>query len=282
MARGKLTIGVDLGGTNVRAGLVSAEKILSLHAQPIRSQGSAAEVFADLCHAIEAAGVNRAAGIGIGVPSLVVQKSGTIIDTTNIPSWQHVPLRHKLEKKFGLPVRIDNDANCFALGERYFGHGRKCESFVGLILGTGLGAGIISGGRLHSGVDCGAGEFGMIPYRDSNFEAYCSGQFFRRAGREGAELSAAAARGEKAALELFGKYGEHLAEAFQVLLYSLAPGMIVLGGSVSRAYPYFRASLEQVLAEKFVYPTVRKKLKVKISRKPHMAVLGAASLVRTK
>ncbi|MGE3262975.1 MAG: ROK family protein [Bacteriovoracia bacterium] len=280
MAKRKLSIGVDLGGTNVRAGLVGDERILSLHQQPIRSQGSAEQVFADLCHAIEEAGARRAGGIGIGVPSLVNSKNGTIFDTTNIPSWQAVPLKKKLEKKFGLPVRIDNDANCFALGESHFGQGKNCENFVGLILGTGMGAGIISRGHLHSGTDGGAGEFGMISYREANLEAYCSGQFFRRHGREGAEVSAAAAAGEVNAKELFFEYGKHLAEAFQIILYSLAPEMIILGGSVSLAYPHFRAALEKSLEEKFVYPSVRKALRVKVSRKPQIAVLGAASLLR--
>ncbi|MGZ3694096.1 MAG: ROK family protein [Bdellovibrionota bacterium] len=280
MKKSSLMIGVDLGGTNVRAGLVSKDRILALHAQPIRSQGSEQEVFDDLCAAISATGVKKAGGIGIGVPSLVNPQNGTILDTTNIPSWQSVPLKKKLERKFKLPVRIDNDANCFALGEKHFGLGKNSENFVGLILGTGMGSGIISRGLLHSGVLCGAGEFGMISYLDANLETYCSGQFFRRFGRDGAELSAAAARGEQAALDIFAEYGKHLAEGFQIILYSLAPEMIVLGGSVSLAYPYFRAALESRLAEKFVYPGILKKLSVKVSRKPHIAVLGAASLMR--
>jgi glucokinase len=280
MPSAKHVIGVDLGGTNVRAGLVSREKILALSARRIRSQGTEAEVFEDLCAVIAEAGVKKAAGIGLGVPSLVNPWNGVILDTTNIPSWQSVPLRKKLEKKFGLPVRIDNDANCFALGERHFGHGRGCENFVGLILGTGMGAGIIGRGQLQSGVLCGAGEFGMIPYRDSILEHYCSGQFFRKHGWEGAELSAAAQSGDTDALELFARYGEHLAEGLQIILYALAPELIILGGSVSLAYPYFQAALARVMAEKFVYPGVWKNLKIKVSRKPQVAVLGAASLLR--
>lgn len=275
----KPVIGVDLGGTNVRAGLVSSDKILSLSARKLRSQGTEAEVFEDLCEVIREAGVKKAGGIGIGVPSLVNPRNGVILDTTNIPSWQSVPLRRKLEKKFGLPVRIDNDANCFALGEHHFGQGRGCENFVGLILGTGMGAGIVARGQLLSGVLCGAGEFGIIPYRDSILEHYCSGQFFRKFGWEGAELSAAAQQGNTEALELFTRYGEHLAEAFQIILYALAPEMIIIGGSVSLAYPYFQAALTRVMEEKFAYQGVWRNLKIKVSRKPQVAVLGAASLL---
>lgn len=279
MKKSKFAIGVDLGGTNVRAGLVTKDKLHTLASQPIRSQGTEKEVFADLCAVIEKAGVAKAGGIGIGVPSLVDQKSGVIVDTTNIPSWQNVPLRKRLEKKYGLPVRIDNDANCFALGEKQFGHGKNSSNFVGLILGTGLGAGIISNGKLHSGVQCGAGEFGMIPYGESIAEHYASGQFFKKHGYDGADLFFKAQEGNREALELFEQYGTHLGFVFKTILYALAPEMIVLGGSVSQAYPFFRFSLDRALAD-FCYAGVRKSLKVKISTKRNIAVLGAASLVR--
>lgn len=274
----KKMIGVDLGGTNVRAGLVAQDKLQTLIARPIRNQGTEKEVFADLCTAIDAAGVGKAHGIGIGVPSLVDKRSGVIGDTTNIPSWKSVPLKKKLEKKYGLPVEIDNDANCFTLGEKQFGHGKKSENFVGLILGTGLGAGIISRGKLHSGVQCGAGEFGTIPYLDSVTEAYASGQFFRRFGREGAEVHQSALQGNADALKLWDQYGKHLGFVFKTILYSLAPEMIILGGSVSQAYPLFRGSLENSLSD-FAYAGVTKSLKIKVSTKKNIAVLGAASLV---
>lgn len=275
----KQYIGVDLGGTNVRAGLVTEDRIVKIHAQTVRAQGSEREVFEDLCHSIEAVNVGRIGGIGVGVPSVVDLKGGVIIDTTNIPSWKDVPLKKKLEKKFGVPVEINNDANCFALGERYFGFGRKCDNFVGLIIGTGLGAGVISRGRLHSGMDCGAGEFGLIPYNESIVEHYASGQFFNKFGSDGATLATAAAAGDREAQARFDEYGHHLAFAVKVILYSLAPEMIVLGGSVSQAYTLFEKSLHNSLAD-FAYPTIAKKLKLKISKLKNIAVLGAASLVK--
>ena len=271
-------IGIDLGGTNVRAGLVKEGKLAELDARPIHSQGSTGEVLADLYAAIDAVATSRIRGIGIGVPSLVQQESGTILDTTNIPSWKKVPLRRLLEKRYGVPVRIDNDANCFALGERLFGAGRDCENFVGLVLGTGMGAGIIANGRLVSGTDGGAGEFGLIPYRDSIVEHYSSGRFFRDRGREGRELSAAASKGEAEALALFGEYAQHLGFAVKVILYALAPERIILGGSVARAWKHFRAPLAHSLAD-FAYPSVRKAFRFRLAQAQHGAILGAAALL---
>lgn len=272
------TIGVDLGGTNVRAGLVDRDRLLKLDSRPIRSHGTKEEVFEDLCAVISAVIDERVRGIGLGVPSLVDPETGIIHDTTNIPSWTQVPLKKWLEKKFKKPVRLNNDANCFALGERYFGHGRGCENFVGLITGTGLGAGIIAKGRLHSGVLCGAGEFGLIPYRSGILEHYASGQYFRKFNREGAELSAAAAKGDPQALNIYNEYGAHLGHAIKLVLYALAPEMIVLGGSVSRAFPYYKKSLFGALGN-FAYQSEVKRLKLKVSRVGNVAVLGAASLI---
>jgi glucokinase len=273
-----IAIGVDLGGTNVRAGRVEGRRAVQVKSQPVRAHGTAEDVFDDLCAVIDAVYTKGVGGIGVGVPSLVDAKDGTIIDTTNIPSWKNVPLRRKLEKKYGVPVRLDNDANCFALGEQRFGSLKAVENFVGLIIGTGLGAGIISRGRLHSGIDCGAGEFGMIPYKDSILEHYASGQFFLKFGRGGAELAASAEAGEDDALQIFAQYGQHLGHAIRIILYALAPEMIVLGGSVAHSLKYFEPAMRESLAD-FVYPTVLKKCKIRVARLKNVAILGAASLV---
>jgi glucokinase len=270
-----IVIGVDLGGTNVRAGLVRNGKLAKHQSRSIRSSGSADEVFADLCAVIDAVWQRGVRGIGVGVPSLVDRKTGVIFDTTNIPSWTSVPLRRKLERKYGVPVVIDNDANCFALGERYFGAGRRVENFVGLVIGTGLGAGIISRGALHSGAFCGAGEIGLMPYRDGVLENYASGQLFKG---DGALVAAAAGRGETAALVAFAELGKHLAFAFKTILYAYAPAMIVLGGSVSQSYIYFESALHEGLGD-FAFPAMREQLRVRVSKVRNVAVLGAASLI---
>jgi glucokinase len=271
-------IGVDLGGTNVRAGLVSNEKLGKIQAQPIRSKGTADEVFDDLCQVIDAVIDRSVVGIGVGAPTLVNPADGSIRDATNIASWQNVPLKKLLEKRYGVPVRINNDANCFALGEKIFGQGKTSDNFVGLIIGTGLGAGIISRGHLHSGTFCGAGEFGMIPYKDSILEHYASGQFFKKFNTTGEDIFARAQKEDPKALEILNEYGFHLAQAIQIILYSIAPEMIILGGSVSRTHPYFQFALETAL-KKFVYPDIVKRLKIKTSRLRHTAILGAASLL---
>ena len=278
MKKKTATIGVDLGGTQVRAGLVESHKVKSIKSKKINAQGSAKEVFRDLCEVIDQVMDKKVKGIGIGVPSLVDQKTGVIHSTTNIPSWKNVSLKKWLEKKYKLPVSLDNDANCFTLGELQFGKSTS-KNFIGLILGTGLGAGIVSNGKLHSGQECGAGEFGMFPYLDGILENYASGQFFKKLNENGEDLFKLAQKNDPEALRIFSEYGKHLGEGIKLILFALAPEMIILGGSVSLSYPYFKKALEESLNE---FPTkeITKKLKIKVSKTKHGAILGAANLIQ--
>ena len=117
--------------------------------------------------------------IGIGVPSVVDTHTGIVYDVQNIPSWKEVAIAQKMQELYKLPVLVNNDANCFALGEYHFGKGKGTKSMVGVTIGTGIGAGIIINGKLYCGPNCGAGEFGMIGYLDKVVEYYASGQFFK-------------------------------------------------------------------------------------------------------
>ena len=189
-----------------------------------------------------------------------------------------MPLRAILESKFNVPVTINNDANCFALGELYFGKGRNFKDMVGLIIGTGLGAGLILGEKLYNGANCGAGEFGMLPYLDHNYEYYCSGQFFNNYyNKNGREMALLAEEGNPEAIEAFNKFGSHLGKAIMAIAYALDPQFIVFGGSVSKSFSYFKKSMWESL-NKIEYQHILKSLKIDISINEHIPVLGAAAL----
>ena len=133
-------IGVDLGGTNVRAGLVEGGRLTDLRSVPVRSQGMERDVLEDMFSAIDAVLRKGVAGIGAGVPSVIDLRSGVVYDVQNIRSWTKVPLKAHLEARYHLPAYVNNDANCFAAGEKYFGKAKPYDHAVGLIVGTGLGA----------------------------------------------------------------------------------------------------------------------------------------------
>jgi glucokinase len=176
----KRTIGIDLGGTHLRAGLVTENNLSSILSQRINAHGTIEEVLQELFVLTDKLVSHSVNTIGIGVPGLVDINNGIVYDVVNIPSWKIVPLRQIMEERYQLPVLINNDANCFALGEFYFGKGRGYHSLTGLTIGTGLGSGIIINKKLYEGKNGGAGEFGMIDYLDKNYEYYSSGQFFNK------------------------------------------------------------------------------------------------------
>ena len=273
-------IGVDIGGTSLRAALVETEKIGPIRSSPVRRSAGQEEVLSDLFGVIDPLVGGDVRGLGVGVPSVIDLETGVVTDVQNIPSWKKVELRARLEARYGLPVLLNNDANCFAVGEKHFGKVRPFANAVGLIVGTGLGAGVIVNGRLYNGAHCGAGEIGMLPYLDRNFEFYASGQYFRNVhGASGEDLSAAAEEGDEEALRVFSEFGTHLGEAVKAVSYALDPEIVVLGGSVSRSFPYFRESMWRRVRT-MAYAAVVADLKIEVSETEHVAILGAAALFR--
>jgi glucokinase len=271
-------IGVDLGGTNARAAVVRTQQLGAVSSVQINAQGSVEEVLDQLCGLIDRTKPKGAAGIGIGVPSVVDIEQGIVYDVVNIPSWREVPLKSILEERYAVPVLVNNDANCFALGEKHFGKGVGCRSLIGLILGTGFAGGVIVDGRLYPGRNCGAGEFGMMRYRDSVYEHYCSGQFFtRHCGETGAELHRRATEGDEHALNAFAEFGNHLGEAIKAILYAYDPETIIFGGSVRKAFRFFEQQMWESIRS-FGFPNSLKTLTIAVSELEHVAILGAAAL----
>ena len=275
---GNLIIGVDLGGTHVRTGRIEDGRISAIASERIRSHGTMEEVLEDLVRCIGQVLTPRAEAIGLGVPAVVDTREGVVSDAVNIPSWKEVPLRRILEDRFGLPVYINNDANCFAAGEWCYGKGKGVPDLVGLILGTGVAGGLICNDRLYEGRNCGAGEFGMLPYLDHNLEFYASGNFFPYAcGRSGEELFRDASAGDAAALAVFREYGRHVSSVIRSVLFTLDPQLIVLGGSVSKAFAYFKESMWDGLRD-FPYQPVIRNIRIEVSETDNIALLGAAAL----
>jgi glucokinase len=269
-------VGVDLGGTNVRAGLVRNGRIIAFEARPHPPKANAEAIIDQICRTIAKVLRPGVSGIGVGVPTLV--NKGIVYSPNNIPSWKVVPLQKILERRFHIPVVLNNDAKCFALGELHFGAGRGYQNLVGLIVGTGLGAGVIINGKLYSGSNGGAGEIGSIAYKEKDFEHYCSGRFFQREfGLDGATLHERVKNGDRKARAMFAAFGDDFANVIMALLYAYDPEIIVLGGSVSKAYPYFEGRMRKKL-KAFHFQNSLKRLKIVQSKKANIAVLAAASL----
>jgi glucokinase len=272
-------IGVDVGGTKISAGLVVDKSIKKQATVDTPFDRPQLEVVQAIYQAVEEVFDPEVSGIGIGVPGLVDQQEQRVLDVANIPSWDSVPLTELMSDYFNKPVYVNNDANCFAVGEKYFGKGQPYANFVGLTVGTGLGAGIIINNHLYSGRLCGAGEFGCIFYRDRTIESFASGQFFKEKGLDGKLMFKRASIGDPVALRLFEEFGIHMGRAVANILFALAPEAIIMGGSVSRAYKFFGESMNEFLEDNFPYKRLYNQLSIEISDAENMGILGASSLV---
>jgi glucokinase len=274
----KTIIGVDLGGTKVSIGKVEEKHIVEHASTNITTHGDQKQILGEIISAIEKVFDQSVVGIGIGVPSVIDVEKGIVYNVQNIPSWKEVPLKDILEDHFKRPTYVNNDANCFAVGEKHFGKGRAFKNLVGVTLGTGLGAGVIIDNRLYSGPNCGAGEFGSISYKDQIIEYYCSGQFFiHEHDINGQQVFEKAKMGDQNSIAIFEEYGTHLGEAIKTIMFAVDPEAIILGGSVCQSYSFFQHEMwEQI--QTFPYKKSVDRLVIERSDEPHIAILGAAAL----
>lgn len=271
-------LGVDIGGTNIKIGKIVNGKVLQKCKIPVNRDDLEQVTLDNLYKGLKDLMTDSVQAIGIGVPAVVDIESGTIFDVQNIPSWTKVALKNLVEEKFNVPVYINNDANCFAIGEKQFGKLREFKNCVALSLGTGMGMGIIINEKLYNGVLCGAGEIGMVPYLDGILEHYTGSFFFEREYNSSAlSLYNEALEGKENALRVFKEYGTHLAEAIKIILYMYAPEAIILGGSISNSFQFFEESLKTGLAS-FAYQKQIENLKIQTSDLVDSPILGAAAL----
>ncbi|MGB2759756.1 MAG: ROK family protein [Maribacter stanieri] len=274
----KEILGVDIGGTNIKIGKVVNGVVLQKCKIPVNRDDLEQVTLDNLYKGLKDLMTDSVQAIGIGVPAVVDIESGTIFDVQNIPSWTNVALKNLVEEKFNVPVYINNDANCFAIGEKQFGKLREFKNCVALSLGTGMGMGIIIDEKLYNGVLCGAGEIGMVPYLDGILEHYTGSFFFEREYNSSAlSLYNEALEGKEYALKVFKEYGTHLAEAIKIILYMYAPEAIILGGSISNSFQFFEESLKTGLAS-FKYQKQIENLKIQTSDLVDSPILGAAAL----
>lgn len=274
----KNVIGVIFGGKHISAARIENGTIAAIVQNEINNWGEEEQILSDMIHAICSVYTDSVEGIGIGVPSLVDVKEGIVLNPTNIPSWHKVYLKDILEERFGVPVFINNDANCFALGEKYFGVAKDYENIAGITIGTGFGVGIIINGKLYSGRNAGAGEFCSIPYRDYDYEYYCSGKYFeQKYGLKSDILLSRARNSDKIALAIYELFGVDLGNAIKTIIYVLDPDAIVIGGRLAEAYEFFKESMLKTV-KSFIYKDSLKHLKILHSTESHISIYGAAAL----
>ncbi|HVO81776.1 MAG TPA: ROK family protein [Terriglobales bacterium] len=274
------SIGVDLGGTNLRIAAVNEQgSLLEKVTLATRLSLGRDRVLDDMCQAIRALaakyrGQGTLQGIGIGVPGIIDMRTGMLRESPNLPGWADYPVRGEIEKRLGARVVLENDANCAALGEKWLGAGRDVDDLAMLTLGTGVGGGIVLGGRIWHGMTGMAGEFGHMTIGPDGLpckcgsrgclEVYASATAVVRMAREQIELGMApglarvaasgaeftaetvyrlAAQGDDAAQHIFGQVGSALGIALATIVNGLNLSMYVIGGGLSGAWDAFSPTM---------------------------------------
>lgn len=274
----KNVIGVIFGGKHLSAARIENGVIADIVHREVNNREAEEVILSEIIHTINSVYTDSVAGIGVGVPSLVDVKHGIVINPTNIPSWHKVHLKDILEEQFNVPVYINNDANCFALGEKYFGVAKDYENIAGITIATGFGVGIIINGKLYSGRNAGAGEFCSIPYRDLDYEYYCSTKYFEeKYGLKNEILLARAKKKDKIALAIYELFGMDLGNAIKTIMYALDPDAIVIGGIMAEAYDFYKEAMLKTV-NSFIYKGTVKNIKIFKSTEANIPVYGAAAL----
>lgn len=273
-----MTLGVDIGGTTISFGLIEAAKVVRKTCVPsFPANATLDQTLAYLGDQIAEILVPEVERIGIGVPSIVDPERGIVYGAMNIASWDVVPLKERMEARFGIPVFVNNDANCYALGAAALVQ-KPSRVLVCVTLGTGTGVGIVQEGKIFAGTHCGAGEIGALPHNGTIWEAFCSKQFFTGKGWDCKAAAEKALAGDDTCIGLFREFGRHMGEFLSVVMLAYDPDSIVLGGGVAHSFPLFQAAMWEALRGAFPYPTALEDLVIEPMPNADVALIGAATL----
>lgn len=271
-------VALDIGGTKLSGGLINNQSLAKVINQATQAQVSQIKLIKQITNLLDNLINKQAQAISIGVAGMVDDKKGVIIEAINLPALNKLALKKVLEKRYKVPVYINNDANCFALGEKYFGQGKKYSNIAAITLGTGIGVGLIINNQLYSGNSYAAGEFGQIYYHGGIIEQYSSNKFFKeRYDINGEALFKQALKKDKKSFKIFEEFGYHLGKALSIIVYAIDPNIIILGGSISIAFKFFEKSMKQSLKQSS-YNNSYTRLKISLSKNPHSSLFGAAWL----
>ena len=270
------SIGVDMGGTNLRIAAITRDgQLLEKITLGVKVALGRDYVIGEMCDAIrrlteQYRGTGRFLGAGIGVPGIIDIEAGMMRKSANLPGWTDYPVRDEIERRLGARVCLDNDANVAALGEKWLGAGRDAENMAMLTLGTGIGGAIVLNNKVFYGMSGMAGEFGHVTVEPNGIpcgcgnrgcaERYASATAVVRMAREAIESGHApelakaassdpefsaksiynlAIQGNPDAQKIFQRFGEALGILLADLVNILDLDMFVIGGGVVSAWDAF-------------------------------------------
>jgi glucokinase len=308
-------LGVDLGGTRIKVGMVDQQgRLFNMKKYATRVElGREALIrrvirIIQRCLSVDADSQNPPAGIGLGAAGMIDVRKGLVLLSPNFPDWHQVPLARLVSEETGLPTFLDNDANAITYGEKWIGAGKDMNNFACLTLGTGVGSGLILDGRLWYGSQGSGPEIGHMTIHPKGRRCSCgnrgcletlasAGWLVKTASKKRApgplipnslvgtratlsskDFYLMALQGDPFCRGLFEDLGEALGIAIANLIHILSLEGVVLGGGLSRAATIFLPSLQKEFKKRLTLGSPEK-IKIRISRlQEKSGVLGAAGI----
>lgn len=294
-------IGLDVGGTNIKGILLNSNKdIVTKFRVPTKSRTNKKVLLNQIFECIDLLRqkADRIRTIGIGVASAVDFNKQKILFPPNIPALKYIYLAKEIQKKFGTKTIIDNDANCFVLGEAILGAGKDKKIVLGVTLGTGVGGGIVFDEKIYHGAEGATAEIGhmVLVYPEHGrkcgcgnkgcLEAYINDKGIKQTAKEvfGKKMNSMrefddlAAAGDKRAIKLYKITGQYLGVALASLVNVLNPDIIVVGGGIMRAGDFILKPAKGEIKKHVISPLAKNTKVVKSKLDKHAGAIGAALL----
>lgn len=311
----KYAIGVDLGGTNIKIGIVSERgKLVKSISIKTEAEMGPKKVISNILSGIKQAlskNKFKIQGIGIGCPGVVSIKKGIVENAPNLPGWKNIKLGSIVKKEFGYYVHVENDANAAAIGELIFGAGKKYSSFVMVTLGTGVGGGIVFNKKIFRGEFGAAGEVGHISIDENGpkcncgstgcIEAYAGNQYLKEIVKKELPdypksklwslingdlmkvspriIQAASEQGDEYATIVIERMGRQLGVALASLSNLLDISTFIIGGGVAGFGKTLFDSARVTIASRVLLPLRSRVLVIPAKLKNEAGIKGASSLV---
>lgn len=277
-----LVLGVDIGGTKIAVGRVSSEpslQLLQTYVVPTRADEGYAASLQQLWNAIDSLIEDRVQAIGICAPGPLNPKTGVVLNPPNLPGWRNIPLAQMTSERYGLPCRIENDANAAGLAETHYGAAIGYSSVLYVTISTGIGTGIVLNGRIYHGKNGAAGEGGhvTIDYRGRQcvctvpgcIEAIASGSALRDKGIDPTALTP----------DQFDDVTEALAAWLGSCISLLDPEIIVIGGGLAQIGEPLFQRLRQAVPARTINQFASETPIVPAQLAANVGILGAAAVV---
>ena len=300
------TIGVDVGGTNIKLGLVGRSGRIVTRAfldtkSFYKSKKKLINAIVGEIHDLikeEKLVSKDILGIGLGLPGLIDSKRGIVNFLPNIPGWKNVPIKNIIHEKLRIPTVVDNDVNLITLGEWKFGAGKGYKNLMCMTLGTGVGGGLILNGALYRGEGFVAGELGHMPLNEKGPDCSCGGsgcfeyyvgngyllkkaaKIFKNKNIQLPDVSYLAEQGNMRAIQFWEETATHIGNGLVGVVNLLNLRLIVIGGGVSNNYRFLGKTIRAVIKRRAMKVQSKMVKTVRAKLGDDAGIMGAQVLVK--